>query len=547
MLFLSSGLADVTLRNTVIDPLPQQGKTIYDISAVLNETVGDVPVSMLGMGPITNNLLENCHPGAKIMSLMPMESSPRLGRAQRELNLPSLSSTGRCGRQRQDIVVEENEEELEEVEEKMKMDRFAKQRSKSSDGRVVAKITALEEPQKHHVHASTSHSVTVHVRGLAFGDHGRVTGHNSLPRAVLRRPRQDEHFLGRRPVSMCGEPINGQRDSLPEKGRFLRRPRSISMLAGPDAALVTAQIQIPPGRTGILENNQYRNRKAELRAVDGLSSAVAQWPSATVEVTPRVRQRNWKPRPVSMTVLELRKISSDDEIESQRNCSHKSSDSGFLKGGFRWRLFGKLTQDKSNEKDIDKETQSSSKLSRTDSPKSTLSSLRRSLSLRIRRNRPRDKSTIGSEGESKHWPRDKHSVEETAPSPQPFSYLTGRTLSTANEQREDGAVQYFQYQSKGKVKVMAVPLYPTKLSSKPVQEEPSFWQLIANRFRRKDQPNTGKSGIQQPQSKNSGQCPLAPNDKSQAVAIETVGMDSYKGQGKILELSSALGPWSEHK
>lgn len=116
MLFLSSGLADVTLRNTVIDPLPQQGKTIYDISAILNETVGDVPVSMLGMGPITNTLLENCHPGAKIMSLMPMESSPRLGRAQRELNLPSLSSTGRCGRQRQDIVVEENEEELEEVE-----------------------------------------------------------------------------------------------------------------------------------------------------------------------------------------------------------------------------------------------------------------------------------------------------------------------------------------------------------------------------------------------------------------------------------------------
>uniref|UniRef100_A0A8C4IX67 Arf-GAP with GTPase, ANK repeat and PH domain-containing protein 3 n=1 Tax=Dicentrarchus labrax TaxID=13489 RepID=A0A8C4IX67_DICLA len=296
--------------------------------------------------------------------------------------------------------------------------------------------------------------------------------------------------------------------------------------------------QLPfKARASILENNQqFRSRKAELRAVDGLNPAVAQRPSAPAEVTPRVRQRSLKPRPVSMTVLELRKRGSDDEIDSQRNCSHTGSDGGgFLKGGFRWRLFGKTPQDKSKEKESDKDEKSSPKSSKSDAPKSTLSSLRRSLSLRIRRTRPRDKVTTGSETESRERTRTKSTSEETIMPQRPFSYLTGRMLPASSEQIEDGGMQYIQYHSKGKVKVMEVPLCPTKLSSKPVQEEPSIWQLIANRFRRKEQPYSGKCESQLSQSKDTGQYPLAGDNKSQPVAIETLaGIDSHKGQDSFV-------------
>ncbi|XP_069367088.1 arf-GAP with GTPase, ANK repeat and PH domain-containing protein 3 isoform X1 [Paralichthys olivaceus] len=539
MLFFSSGAVDATPRSTTIDQL-QQGKTVYHISVTLKETQGDALVSGRGMGRVIHTLVENCHPGGEKMSVVPMENSPRLGRARQELNKwPSLSRAGRAGRQREEVVLEENEEELEEVEGKMKTDRFLKQPSKNSgnslkQGRDVADVAAQKYTQEQRVRSSTIHSVTVHARGLVFGEHGTVAGHSSLPRALLRRPRQDEAPVSRRTVSMYGDPLKQQGDSQPEQERLLRRPRSVCMLAGPGPVLLATQQ--PLRREGIVEDNlQYRSRKAELRAVDGLSSVLVQRPLITAEVTPRVRQRNWKPRPVSMTVLELRKRGSDDEIDSQRSCSHTGSDGGFLKGGFRWRLFGKAPQDKSKEKDSDKESKSSPKVNKTDAPKSTLSSLRRSLSLRIRRTRPRDKATFGSEGESKEGSRTKSTAEETTMPPRPFSYLTGRTLPTTSEQIEDGGMQYIEYHSRGKVKVMEVPLCPTKLSSKPVQEEPSLWQLIANRFRRKEQPYSGKSESQQSQSKNTGQYPLAVNNKSQPVAIETpVGIDSHKGQDSFV-------------
>ncbi|XP_044223778.1 arf-GAP with GTPase, ANK repeat and PH domain-containing protein 3 isoform X1 [Thunnus albacares] len=533
MLFLSSGTVDATPRSTTISQ-QQQGKTVYHISVILKETQGDAPESELGMGRVTHTLVDNCQPGGEIISVMPMENSPRPGRARQELNRwPSLNCSSRAGRQREEVVVEENEEELEEVEGKMKTDRFLKQPTKNSDKsspqhRDVSELPA--QTQEQHIRSSTLCSVNVHTRGLVFGHHGTVAGHSSLPRAVLRRPRQAEVSLGRRTVSMYGDPVKQQKDSQPER---LRRPRSVCMLAGPGPVQTGTHTQHLSRQEGILESSQlYRSRKAELRAVDGLNPVVAQRPSVTAEVTPRVRQRSWKQRPVSMTVLELRKRGSDDEIDSQRSCNHIGSDGeSFLKGGFRWRLFGKAPQDKNKERE---DTKSSPKFGKSDAPKSTLSSLRRSLSLRIRRTRPRERVTLGSEGESKECSRTKSTAEETTMPPQPFSYLTGRILPTSSEKIEDGGMQYIQYHSRGKVKVMEVPLCPTKLS-KPVQEEPSIWQLIANRFRRKEQPCSGKCESQQSESKDTGQYPLDRNNKSQPVTIETLAdTESHKGQDSFV-------------
>ncbi|KAK5860084.1 hypothetical protein PBY51_021585 [Eleginops maclovinus] len=534
MLFLSSGTVDVTPRSTAIGQ-QQQGKTVYHISVILNETQEDALVSGLGMGRVTHTLVEDCHPGGEMMNVVPMENSPRLGRARQELDRwPSLSRTGRAGRQREEVVEEENEEELEEVEEKMKTDRFLKQPCKntgnsSQQGRDAEESVAQTDTQAQHIQSSTLRSVTVHAKGLVLGGHGTVAGHSSLPRTVLRRTRQDEAPLGRRTVSMYGDPVKQQRDSQTDQERRLRRPRSVCMLAGPGPVLSEPGSQHLLKRAGILDSNQQnRSRKAELRAVDGLNPA--QRPLFPAEVTPRVSQRNWKARPVSMTVLELRKRGSDDEMDSQRG-----DGVGFLKGGFRWRLFGKAPPDKSKEKESDKDAKSPPKSSTSDAPKSTLSSLRRSLSLRIRRTRPREKVTLGSERELKECSRNTCMAEETTMHPRPFSYLTGRALPTSSEQIEDGGMQYIQYHSRGKVKVMEVPLCPTKLSSKPVQEEPSIWQLIANRFRRKEQPFSGKCENQQSQSNNTGQDPLAENNKSLPVAIETLaGIDSHKGQDSFV-------------
>ena len=95
-------------------------------------------------------------------------------------------------------------------------------------------------------------------------------------------------------------------------------------------------------------------------------------------------------------------------------------------------------------------------------------------------------------------------------------------------------MQYFQYHSQGKVKVMEVPLYPAKLSSKPAQEEQtSLWQLIANRFRRKEQPlGVTPREPQRSPSKDTSQYPPVVN-KSPPVTIEMLaGINISKGQGK---------------
>lgn len=537
MLFLSGGTVDVTPRSSAVGP---PGNAVYHVTP--KETQGDAPVSPLGTGRVAHNLVENCPPGAEVIRMVPMENSPRLGRARHELDRwPSLSRPGRAGRQREEVVEEENEEELEELEVEMKTDRFLKQPCRSLGNPSQRERDVAESAAQTERRAGSS---TLRSEGLVLRGHGAAAaGHGSLPRAVLRRSRRDEAPAGRRPVSMYGDSVKQQRDCQLEQERRLRRPRSVCMLAGPGPVPPETRSQQPFTRAGIGESNQpNRSRKAELRAVDGLNTVVAQRPPAPPEVIPRVRQRSRMPRPVSMTVLELRKRGSDDEIDSQRSGSRTGIDAGgFLKGGFRWRLFGKASLDKSKESDGDRDAKSPPKSGKSEAPKSALGSLRRSLSLRIRRTRPRDKATFGPEKELKENSRTRSAAEEVTMPPRPFSYLTGRTLPTSSEQIEDGAVQYIHYHSRGKVKVMEVPLCPTKLSSKPVQEEPSLWQLIANRFRRKEQPCGGKCESQPTQNKDVGQYPLEGNPKSQPVSIETpAGIDAHKGQGKTCEVAECV-------
>ncbi|XP_031593713.2 arf-GAP with GTPase, ANK repeat and PH domain-containing protein 3 isoform X1 [Oreochromis aureus] len=536
MLFLSSGTVDATPRSTAIEQ-QQREITVYHVSVILKETHTDAPVSELEMGQVTHTLVGNCQPNGEMTCIVQMEKSPRLGKAQHELSRwLSLSS---AGRHREEVVVEEDEEELEEViAGKMKTDKFFKPPSKytgnsSQQHRDVVELTAQPDAKEQLVQSSTSCSATIQAKGLVHGNHDSAPGRRSLPWALLRRSHQDEALLGRRTMSMYDGPVKVQRDRQPEQERRLLRPRSVCMLPGAVAVLPEPQAQESFKWTGSLDSHQHRSRKAELRAVDGLNPVVAQRPSGPAEVKLRVRQRSWKPRPVSMTVLELKKRGSDDEINSERSGCHRGGEGeGFFKGGLRWKLFGKTSQEKNKEKQNDKDAKISPQNKKSDTSKSTLSSLRRSFSLRIRRTRPRD---LGSGVESKDYSQTKSTAEEVTMPPQPFSYLTGRKISTSSDQAEDGGMQYIQYHSRGKVKVMEVPLCPPKLTSKPVQEEPSIWQLIANRFRRKDQPSSGKSEIQQSQSKDSGQYPQTGNNKSQPVTIETLaGTDSQKGQDSFV-------------
>lgn len=532
MLFFSSGTVDGSPRSAAVG-LQNQGKTIYRISVVLNETQEDVFTPELEMGLVPHTLVEKCQSAAEVMSIVPMERSPRQGRTRFELDRwPSQAGAGR-GEDRGD------EEESEEVQGKMKTDRFWTHPSTNSgnysqqERNVAEAAAAPRDSRAQRTQGSSLRAVTFHTKGLIHGEPGPGAGHGSLSRAVLRRPRHNETRLARNTLSMYGDAVKQGRDSVSDPETRLRRPRSVCMLAGPGSVLLEPRNHSAFRRAGLSENEQqYKSRKAELRAVDGLGSV--QRPSAPGEVISRLHQRSCKPRPVSMTVLELMKKSSDDEVDSQRSYSQTTSDGGFLRGGFRWKLFSKAPQDKNRDKQLDKDVKSSSKVNKTDAPKGTFSSLRRSLSLRIRRTRPKEKVTLGFDaGSQEHFRTNSVSEEVTMP-PRPFSYLTGRMLPTPSEQTEDGGVHYIQYQSKGKVKVMEVPLCPTKLSSKPAQEEQSIWQLIANRFRRKEQPVTGKCETQLSQSKGPGQHPLAGNNKSQPVTIDTLAAaGSQKGQGKM--------------
>lgn len=524
MLFLSSGTVNGTTKSTTTGQL-QQGITVYNISVILKETQSNAAVSEPKMGRATHNLVENCKSEGEVMDLVPMENSPSLGRARQELNRwPSLSRTSRAGRQRREEVVQE--ESGEEVEGRMRTDRFLNQRSKNSSQhrRDTAELTAWTDTRKQQ--RSTSCSVTVCCEEPVLWGHATVTEHSSLPRAVLRRPHRDKAALGRRTISMYGSPVEQQRASQPEQERRLPRPGSVCVLPGSVTSESLAQ-QLFKRADISVNNQQHRSRKDELRAVDGLSS-VGQH-STTPDAILRGRQRSWRTRPVSMTVLELRKIGSDDEIERKMVSGHIGN-GGFFKGSFRWKLFGKTPQDRSKDKEADQDANSSHKLIKTDSSKSTFSSLKRSFSLRLKRTRTHDKINIGSEGELKEDCQIKNSVEETTMPPRPFSYLTGGLLPASTERTDDGGMHYFRYHSRGRDNLLEVPLNPPKFASKPVQEEQSLWQYIASRFRRKEQPQKCESKL--PENKEPGEKKIEP------ITIETLaGTKSHKGQGKTCSIA----------
>lgn len=532
MLFLSSGTLDVTPKSAATGQ-QHLGKTVYHISVVLNEKQGDAAVPELRKARFSCTPVENSQPGAA-MNIVEMEHSPKLGRAQPELNRwLSKSCTGRAREEKNHTVVEENEEELDKVRDEMKTDRFLRQPSKNTDNSSHGDrgLTEKSCQGQQHVRSASLGSVSSHATASVGGERGAAEGFRSLSRAVLRRTRHDEARLARLTVSMYGDSEKHSLSSQPEQQRLLRRPRSVCVLPGPGPLPLESRTCQLFRRADVLENDQqYRNRKADLRTVDGLNHIEPQR-LVPVEGSPDSRQRSRRPRPVSMTVLELKKRGSDDEIDSQKSYRNGG---GFLKGGFRWRLFGKTLQDKSRDREHDKNTDSSPKSTKSDAPKGSFRSLRRSISLRIRRTLPREKGSAELETEPKERFSSRITSEEATMPPQPFSYLTGRTLPTSSRQLEEGGTQYIRYHSKGKVKVMEVPLCPKKLSCRPVQEDPpSIWHLIANRFRRKEQPFNGKCEAQLSHSKSTPQYPLTRSSKSQPVTIETLpGTDSHKGQGK---------------
>uniref|UniRef100_A0AAV2JP54 Uncharacterized protein n=1 Tax=Knipowitschia caucasica TaxID=637954 RepID=A0AAV2JP54_KNICA len=366
------------------------------------------------MGQGTHTQVE-LQPGGAIMSVPLMENSPRPGRARHELNRsPSLCRTGTAG----GLCGKEDW-----VERGKMMDNwFLEQpyRNYLVLDKEEAQAALQTDGPKHYIH----NSVTLPTPRLLCRDHGPVGGNSSLPRAVLRRPCQGQGTLDRRTMSMYGEPAKHKQEAKPlEPQPRLRRPRSVCMLApGP----LQPEVRQPTSRQSTVEAVQLRTRRAELRAVDGLGALPASRPLLPPEVTPRVRGRSWRPRPVSMTVLELRKQGFEDDSDSHRGA--------------------------------------------------------------------------------------------------------GRTLPTPNEKVDDGTMQYIKYHSMGKVKVMEVPLCPSKLS-KSTQEEPSIWQLITSRFRRKEQTNSGKCEVQQCQSKSSSQFSPGRNNGPQSVTIETLAdISSRKGQ-----------------
>ncbi|XP_046883559.1 arf-GAP with GTPase, ANK repeat and PH domain-containing protein 3 isoform X1 [Hypomesus transpacificus] len=533
MLLLSSHTEDAIPRGAAVGQ--QQGKTVYHVSVILNGGPGDE----LGPGPETEQGLghvdgrqpgESSRAGAQAQGA---ESSLGLSRARREFGRwPSLSRTGRAMRRREEVVMEEEEEvEVEKVEgERIKTDRFLQQPSATSaqpvEGTVQAGTEAATAAPENQTQVPTETSSPQTASPLT-GEDGWASGHGSLPRVVLRRPPQEAGPPSRRTVSMYGAPNRQQRGSISDQERPLRRPRSVCMLTVPDPASTESKPHQASRGAGCLDpTQQNKTRRAELRAVDGLRSVVSQRPTGPEQAgAPGLRQRGSRPRPVSMTVLELGKRGLHDELNSRPG----GEGAGLFKGAFRWRLFGRAPQDKEREKDGgDGRDREAKPPSNPGAPKRTLSSLRRSLSLRIRRSRPVTRPEGGAEGRSRT-----HSTgEQTAP--RPFSYLTGRTLGEGEEEGGAGT-QYFEFQSRGKVNVMEVPLYPAKLLAKPSQEEPSMWQLLAKRFRRKEQPPNGTCEPVQPQSKETGKHPLARNIKPQSVAIETVaGIDFNKGQDSFV-------------
>ncbi|XP_016379437.1 arf-GAP with GTPase, ANK repeat and PH domain-containing protein 1-like [Sinocyclocheilus rhinocerous] len=354
--------------------------------------------------------------------------------------------------------------------------------------------------------------------------------------AVLRRPAHGLRLLGsRRAVSMFVFPDDNRRhqNTATNHQGSSAKPHSDCMLAATNSNnnILPASTPNKQGCPNVIQ--RCRTRRVELRAIDGLKPdmppSVNLFPHPLEEPPIRrtLKSKN-KPRPVSMTVLELNKerIGSRDEL-----ASHASTGTGSLpRPGFRWRWFGRQATGKEV---VVKQTSTRLKEpNKTEEPKTTFGSLRRSLSLRMRRNR----NQLEQENRTE-WRRTSSIGEQSMQTTRPFSYLTGRMLTPAHEQDEDqGATQYIQYQTRGKVAVLEVPLHPAKLTkpTKHLQPETSFWQLIASRFKRKDPLSSNKSELFT-ESQADGSHPPARNKKPDSVAIETLaGISFRKGQDSFV-------------
>ncbi|MBN3309386.1 AGAP3 protein, partial [Amia calva] len=285
------------------------------------------------------------------------------------------------------------------------------------------------------------------------------------------------------------------------------RPRSVCVVAELNPTPVAPN---PPhsGNVGSLLDvlRQRRVKKAESRSTEGSRADV---PRRHLQEVPSRSRLKGKPRPVSMTFLEINKRGSGDDLPSDPcpGFSRTSSDgASLLKTGFRWNFFSRAARDGERSPQFSR---------KADSPRGTLASFRRSLSFRIKRGRDR------AEAEEPHdRVRAKSDGDDALYSTRPFSYLTGRSLSPTRGKGEDGGVQYVRYQSKGKLKVMEVPVYPTKLL-KPSADEPSVWKLFTSRFRKKEPPSSSKSESHSGSSAP-GRPSLAENKKPGPVTTETV-------------------------
>uniref|UniRef100_A0A8C1NL50 Arf-GAP with GTPase, ANK repeat and PH domain-containing protein 3 n=1 Tax=Cyprinus carpio TaxID=7962 RepID=A0A8C1NL50_CYPCA len=359
---------------------------------------------------------------------------------------------------------------------------------------------------------------------------------------VLRRPAHGLRLLGsRRAVSMFVLPDDNRRhqNTAINHQDSSTKPHSDCMLAATNSNnnLLSTSTLNKQGCPDVVQ--RCRTRRAELRAIDGLKPDMP--PSVSLFPHPleesaicRTLKSNNKPRPVSMTVLELNKerIGSRDKLANDT-----STCTGSLPHpGFRWRWFGRQATGKEV---VAKQTSTRLKEpKKTEEPKTTFGSLRRSLSLRMRRNRNQP------EQEKRTERRRTSSIgEQSMQTTRPFSYLTGRMLTPAHEQDEDqGVTQYIQYQTRGKVAVLEIPLKPAKLTkpTKHLQPETSFWQLIASRFKRKDPLFSNKSELCT-ESQAVRSYPPVRNKKPDSVAIETLtGIGFCKGHGKFLTSRSGI-------
>lgn len=344
----------------------------------------------------------------------------------------------------------------------------------------------------------------------------------ACPVVVLRRSTPGVRG-SRKTVSMYDSLDEPQKQRITTVGLENRsqRPHSVCMLAASQSSSVTNSSSAKTG------NFSHLQQRRCWRAIDGLKKDMPPSfrlpPYPQHEVLPRrPLQTTGRPRPVSMTVLELKETSRSQDELANRTFSDAAS---LPRSGFRWRLFGRQAQDKEAASVYQPQITKPSN-SKPDRPKKRFSSLRRSLSLRLKRNcNPPEQDAI----RERTWTTSAR--EDVTRSNQPFSYLTGRTLSPAYEHREDHrGKQLIELQTRGKVSLVEVPLAPPKLTKplKPTSSEPNFWQLIASRFKRKSNKSEASVGSQLP-----GSDPPAWNKKLQPVTIETLkDIDLSKGQGK---------------